>query len=630
MNESIAQKLKLLPDLPGVYKMYDGRGEVIYVGKAVNLKNRVRQYFQHSAKPAKVEAMVSHIEDFQYIITTNETEALTLESNLIKELKPRYNILLKDDKHFPYVRLDMGRDFPRFEVVRRVKRDGARYFGPYLSAVSLKEALAAIRDMFPVRHCKKDIPRAIARGERPCLMHHLGKCCAPCSGNVSREEYHRLLQSVCSFLEGDTAPVTALLEGQMAEAAEAMEYERAAQIRDRIAAIKALGEKQRAISVKEQERDVFAFVEYKGEAAGYVLFERGGKIIGAESLAVSYDGEDMAEVAASFLKQYYAGAPVPREVVVREPPEDAEAIEQWLSQLRGSRVQLLCPQRGEKKRLAELAYRNGMEAMVKAEQLKKASYERGEGALLRLCEIIGVSMLPERMECYDNSHIRGRDTVSGMVVFIDGRSAPREYRRFKIKSEANGDDIMAMKEVLTRRFKRAEEGDGKFSALPDLIVIDGGAAQLSAALEVLEEFGLSHIPAIGLAERNEEIILPGGREPVRLSRGDPALHLLQRIRDEAHRFAITYHRSLRARNALMSELEGIEGIGPKRRRALFEAFVSAEAIRNAGVEELAAVKGMTAPAAQKVYEYYHGGAADTAGTAAGDMISYINEDNHVE
>lgn len=606
MNEIISEKLKLLPDSPGVYKMYDGAGEIIYVGKAVNLKNRVRQYFQRSQKPPKVEAMVSHIEDFQYIITSNETEALTLESNLIKALKPRYNILLKDDKHFPYVRLDMRQDYPRFEVVRKIKKDGARYFGPYLSAISLKDSLSAIRDSFPVRHCKKDINKAIARNERPCLMYHLGKCCAPCSGNVSREQYHALLESVCRFLEGHTEPIVELFTRQMQEAAENMEYERAALLRDRIVAVKSLGEKQQAISLSQSERDVFAFVRDGEDAVVFALFERGGKVIGTESMSISCGEESPEEITASFLKQYYAdGAPVPREIVTYHMPEEQEALENWLSQGRGSRVSIICPQRGEKRKLAEMAYKNGAEAITKARELEHRAWERGEGAILRLCEAIGLSCIPERMECYDNSHIRGRDTVSGMVVFINGKSAPKEYRRFRIKAEANGDDYMAMEEVLTRRFQRAMDGDEKFSRLPDLLVIDGGRGQLNVALKVLDKFGLSHIPAIGLAERNEEIILPDEEQPLILERRDPALHIVERIRDEAHRFAITYHRSLRAKNALMSELDRIEGMGPKRKRALFDEFVSLDAIKAASVEELAAARGMTKRAAKAVYDYFH-------------------------
>ncbi len=605
MNQAIEEKLKLLPDAPGVYRMYDAAGEVIYVGKAVNLKNRVRQYFQHGPKQAKVAAMVSHIEDFEYILTANETEALTLESNLIKSLKPRYNILLKDDKHFPYVRLDIRQDFPRFEVVRRVQKDGARYFGPYLSAIALRDSLNMIRDAFPVRHCKKDLAKAIARGERPCLMYHLGKCCAPCSGKVSREEYHALLDSVCRFLEGHMEPIIARLKADMDQAAEAMEYERAAQIRDKIAAVEGLGEKQQAISTAVAMRDVFALARDEQDAVVFALFVRGGKIVGTERLRMACGEESGPEVMANFLKQYYADdVPIPPEVVVHELPEEAEAIEAWLTKIRGRRAALICPQRGEKRRQAEMAYENGLDAIKKARELEHRAWEKGEGALAALCGAIGLEVLPVRMECYDNSHIRGRDTVSGMVVFLNGQPAPKEYRRFRIKEEAGGNDLVAMREVLTRRFSKAQEGDSKFAQLPDLLVVDGGKEQLQVALEVLAEFGLE-IPAIGLAERTETILLPGVEEPLALSRRDPALHLLQRIRDEAHRFAITYHRSLRARNALMSELDAIEGIGPKRKRALFEHFITLDAIKQADAAALAAAPGMNRPAAEKVYAHFH-------------------------
>ncbi|MDR0840481.1 MAG: excinuclease ABC subunit UvrC [Christensenellaceae bacterium] len=607
MNQTLAEKIKLLPDSPGIYRMYNAAGEVIYVGKAINLKNRVRQYFQNSEKPPKVQAMVRHIVDFEYVLTANETEALTLESNLIKALQPRYNILLKDDKHFPYVRLDVAQDFPRFEVVRRVKKDGARYFGPYLSGLALRAALNLIRDAFPVRHCKKDLKKAIARGERPCLMYHLGKCCAPCSGQVSREEYHALLDSVCRFLEGYTGPILERLTEDMQRAAENMEYERAADLRDRIAQVKSLGEKQKAISTGGAERDVFALVREEHDAIVYGLFVRGGKIIGAERFAITCADEEADEVMASFLKQFYneSGA-IPAEIVVRDPLHAAEQaeIETWLSDIRGKKTSLFCPQRGEKRKQADMAYANGLDAIRKARELEHRAWERGEGAMLRLCAIIGLEEIPRRMECYDNSHIRGRDTVSGMVVFVEGKPAPKEYRRFRIKAEAGGDDLIAMREVLTRRLERAKAGDVKFMELPDLLVVDGGREQLNVALEVLAGFGLE-LPAIGLAERSESIILPDNPDPIVLGLHDPALHVLQRIRDEAHRFAITYHRSLRAKNALMSELDGIQGIGPKRKKALFDHFLTLDAIRAADVETLCAAKDMSRAAAEAVYAHFH-------------------------
>lgn len=612
MNERIEEKLKLLPGEPGVYKMYDASGAVIYVGKAVSLKNRVRQYFQ-SAKNhlPKVAAMVSHIDDFETILTKNETEALTLESNLIKQLQPRYNILLKDDKHFPYVRVDMKQDFPRIEVVRRIAKDGARYLGPYLSGLALRDALNVVREHFPVRHCKKDMHKAIARRERPCLMYHVGKCCAPCSGEITREEYHRLLEQVCSFLEGNTDSVLRELVQQMQSAADAMEFERAAHIRDSIAAIRSLGEKQHAIAAKGAEQDVFAYCEMEGESMVFAVFVRGGKVVGTERYAMTNipdaTGDDgTMEAMAAFLKQYYADAEgIPPEILLYTPSAEAEAIEVWLSERRTRRVHILVPQRGEKRDLTELARRNGIDSLEKEQKLRRRAWERGEGALASLSAILGLETLPSRMECFDNSHIQGRDTVSSMVVFVDGAPAPKEYRRFRIKTQTEGDDYAAMREALSRRFARAIEGDERFAALPDLLVIDGGRGQLNVALEVLEVYGLSHLDTIGLAELSESIYLPDAEEPVVLERNSPALHLLQRLRDEAHRFAITYHRSLRGKNALYSRLDEIPGVGGKRKRILFDAFPTLDAISSADEAALYALPGIDKRTAHAVYRYFH-------------------------
>ncbi|MEL7608502.1 MAG: excinuclease ABC subunit UvrC [Bacillota bacterium] len=615
MNEIVHNKLDLLPDAPGVYLMMDGRGEIIYVGKAVNLKNRVRQYFQSSRNhPAKVIAMVSHIEDFDYILTSNETEAFTLESNLIKQHRPRYNILLKDDKHFPYLRVDFGQDFPRVEVVRRVKPDGARYLGPYLSGIALRDAINAVREYFPIRHCKKDIHKAIARRERPCLMFHIGKCAAPCSGSMTKEQYHALLHQVVAFLEGNIQLVLTRLEEQMNEAADAMEYERAAQYRDRIRAIRALGEHQLAIGANSKERDVFALANDGSDMVVFALFQRNGKVVGTERFTMLGTGEAADVIMASFLKQYYADAgEPPKEVVVRDHVQDAEGIAEWLSEKRGSKVLLIRPQRGDRKKQAELAYQNGMDALARENMLKRRAWERTEGASLLLGELAGMNYAPERMECYDNSHFQGSETVGSMVVFTGGQPDKKEYRRFKIKADTQGDDYAAMREMLTRRFERAKQGDERFVRLPDLLIVDGGRGQLNVALEVLESVGLYDIAAIGLAERNEEIILPGDEPPILLERSSPVLHLVERIRDEAHRFAITYHRSLRSKSALYSVLDDIGGIGPKRRRALFDAFLTMDAIRAASEEELCAVPGMNAPAAKKAYAYFHPEAAPGIG-----------------
>ncbi len=606
MNDVVAQKLKLLPNAPGVYRMLDAAGGVIYVGKAVNLKNRVRSYFRMDKnRSPKVAAMVSHVADFDYILVANEMEALTLEAAMTKDMQPRYNILLKDDKHFPYLRLDLKQEFPRFEVVRRAKSDGARYFGPYLSAIALRDAIDCIAEDFPVRHCRKDIKKAIARRERPCLMYHLGKCCAPCSGNVSPAEYHELLARACAFLEGDTAPVLAMLRSDMLAHSEKLEFEKAARCRDRIAAIEALGEKQRAMSADGAERDVFALARDEADAVMFAMFIRGGGIVGTRHFSMACAQESPGEITGAFLQQYYSeSGDIAREILVADQPEGAKELMAWLRALRGGAVSLINPKRGEKRELVELARQNGVDIIHKQRELERRAWDRGAGALARLSAIIGLDALPERMECFDNSHIRGRDTVSSMVVFLNGKPAPKEYRRFRIRGEAQGDDLLAMRETLTRRFARAGT-DERFSILPDLVVVDGGRTQLDVALSVLSEMNLAHIPAIGLAERNEEIYLPEAKQPLVLERGDGALHLLQRIRDEAHRFAITYHRSLHQKNALFSQLDAIPGIGEKRKRLLFDALVTREAIAAAGVDELAAIRGMTLPAAQAVYNFFH-------------------------
>ena len=606
MNDRIRDKLKLLPDEPGVYRMYNSMGEIIYVGKAVNLKNRVRQYFQNTRKSPKVAAMVSNIADFEFTITATEAEALTLECNMIKQNRPRYNILLKDDKHFPYVRIDYTKDFPRVEIVRKLRKDGAKYFGPYLSAVSLREAIGAIRDHFPIRHCRKDIEKAIARRERPCLMYHIGKCCAPCSGKVTREEYHHLLDNISMMLQGRSKPVTDELTQRMLEAAENMDFERAAVLRDRIRAIESLAAKQRAATTVVNSFDVFAIASDDLNTVVYATMMRDGNVVMTDSYFVTADGESEGEIMASFLMQFYIESGfVPPEIVCRAAPEDPAVIASCLREDCGHAVKITVPQRGEKKQLAEMAYLNGVEALKRRRELMHREWERGEGALAELSRIVGMDELPRRMECFDNSHFQGRDTVGSMVVFIDGKPAKALYRRFKTKAQTGGDDYEAMREHLTRRFARAAEGDEKWTDLPDLLIMDGGRGQLNVALEVLDEFGLSYIPAIGLAEENEDIILPDDPEPVSLPKSSSTLHLLQRIRDEAHRFAITYHRTMRSKTALFSVLQTIPGVGEKRRRALFDSFPTLDAIKNASEEELSAIKGMNAAAARNVYAHFH-------------------------
>lgn len=602
MNQLIADKVKLLPDTPGVYKMLDDTGTVIYVGKAISLKNRVSQYFQKNKDHTpKVLAMVSHVADFETIGVRNEAEALSLESNLIKEFMPKYNILLKDDKHFPYVRIDLRRDFPRVEVVRRIQSDGATYLGPYLSAVALQEQLSIIRTQFPIRHCKKDLQKAMARRERPCLMHHIGKCCAPCSGKVSREEYHALLKDVISFLEGHTEQVEASLKKQMWAAAESMDYEQAAILRDRLKTVEKLQSKQAAIFPREYEADVYVPAHLEEDTLVYALFVRNGKIIGTEHYAMQARPEDTEEdILTAFLTQQYARPDnrPPREILLPFLPAAAPSLETLLTQAAGKRVYLLVPQRGDKLRLIEMAGKNGQELLEKEKALREKAWDRDEGALAALSMLLGLEEIPTRMECFDNSHIMGTDTVASMVVFTNGKPDKNEYRRFRIKADARGDDLISMEEVLTRRLEKG-------APYPDLLIVDGGKTQLQVAEGVLQKLELPFIPVIALAEMHEWVYTPDSEEPIVLPRSSAPLHLLERIRDEAHRFAITYHRTLRQKNALFSRLDEIPGIGDKRKRALFDAFVTITAIEQASVEELTRVKAMSTPAAQAVYDYFH-------------------------
>ena len=630
MNDRIEAKLKLLPDKPGVYKMFNSCGELIYVGKAVNLKNRVRQYFRSSANhPPKVAAMVANIDDFDFVIVGNETEALNLESNLIKQNKPYYNILLKDDKHFPYVRIDYKQDFPRVEIVRRFRKDGAKYFGPYLSSYALRESITAVREHFPIRQCKKDIGKAIARGERPCLMYHIGKCCAPCTGRVTKEEYAALLDEVVAMFQGNCKGYIESLTQLMQEASDRMDFEKAAQYRDRIRAMQSISEKQIASSASDKSYDVFALARNELATVAYGLFVRGGNVISAESFNIGADDEPFSEIISQFLMQFYNGmGQIPKEIVIMDEPDDLAAIESCLAEQCGHAVRIHIPLKGEKLKQGELARANAEATIGRKRELTHREWERGEGALIELMQLVGMDVFPRRMECFDNSHIQGRDTVGSMVVFIDGKPEKTQYRRFRTKQAADGDDYLAMKEHLSRRFQRALDGDEKFAELPELLIVDGGRGQLNVALEVLEEFGLSHISCIGLAEKNEEIILPDRQESVILSRSSPVLQLLQRIRDEAHRFAITYHRNLRAKNSLYSVLDGISSIGDKRKRALYEKFLTVEAIKSASVEELKTADGMNITSARSVWNYFHpsGDSLDKSDTANADRMNGDNNE----
>lgn len=611
MNEDRKQNLekliKGLPDKPGVYIMKNADYEVIYVGKAVSLKNRVRQYFRsHRNHEAKVIAMVSHIATFDYILTDNEIEALILECNLIKKYSPKYNILLKDDKHFPYVRIDMEDDFPRIEVVRKQGDDKALYLGPFIATLTIREALEAVRSNFPLRTCKKDINKAIEKHERPCLNFYTGHCMGPCTGKISSKEYKKALSSVIDFLQGKETGIEKQLEEEMQKASENMEFEKAAAIRDRLFAIRKIIEKQKAINTNLKDKDIFSLAQIGTDTMVQGIFMRSGKIIGTEHYSMQAGSEDSLEsIMQSFIEQYYQSVPfIPAEIVLQYDIENKEALTKFLSEKRKKKVSIIIPKKGQNKELIEMAAKNAEQTITKFTMKKRADWERHEGALISLAKSIGLENPPRRIEAYDISNIQGTDSVASMVVLQDGNPSNKDYRRFKIKTVEGPNDFASMAEVTERRFKRFLEDSAGFNVAPDLILIDGGKIQLAFAYEQMKSFGLNW-PMLGLAKRLEEIFLPMQEDPIVLDKHDPALHVLQRIRDEAHRFAITYHKSLRKKRYLTSQLEDIEGIGKKRAQALLKNFRSIDHIKNATLEELIQAEGMNKVSAEAVYNYYH-------------------------
>lgn len=609
ISESISEKLKTLPRSPGVYIMKDASGTVIYVGKARMLPNRVRQYFGGGEQQVKVQAMIDHIDDFDYIITTSELEALVLECNLIKQYQPYYNILLRDDKQFPYVRIDTAQKYPRVEIVRRVAPDKAKYFGPYIAAHAVRDVLDSVYSLFPLRSCKRDFSKP-HKQSRPCMYYQLGRCKAPCMGYVSEEEYGKLVQGVIDLLGGKYRELEASLKRSMEEAAEKLEFERAAAYRDKLKALKRVIEKQRAGFPNLNDTDIFAAAAGEDCSIVQAFFVRGGKLSRAEKYTLTAAAGE-AEALESFLMQFYGAADaIPKKVYIHAELEEQELMSEWMTQLKGSRVELVTPQRGSNKKLADLAAANAKEALERREQYEKREYERTKGAAQGLGDVLGIGYI-RRMECYDISNTQGTDSVASMVVFTDGKPDKREYRRFRIKTVEGPNDFASMKEVLTRRllegFKAAEEGrtDSGFGVMPDLLVIDGGKGQLSSVVEILESMGLEDMAVVGLAKREEEIFLPHTSEPIVLDKSSKELKLITAIRDEAHRFAITYHRSRREKRTISSELDGIKGIGPKRKQKLIEAFGDVESIKNASIEEINAVKGVDIATARAVYDYFH-------------------------
>ena len=606
-GEKLEEKIKMLPDSPGCYLMKNREGTIIYVGKAVNLKNRVRSYFRDTVHTPKVEAMIAHIDDFDILLCETNLEALILECNLIKLHKPYYNILLKDDKHYPYLKVDMRQPFPRLELCRKLEQDGAKYFGPYIGAGAVRQVLEAVRDVFPLRSCRQSLPPKTEK--RPCVNYDIGRCMAPCAGKCTEEQYRAMMEGVLRFLNGDYESVIRSLRKDMEEAAAAMRYEKAARIRDKIRDVEGMMERQIALRTDRSEQDLIAIAQDGLDAMIQILYIRGGRMIGGDHFALPREGgEKPGDVIASFMTQYYEAAGlIPRNVLCQELPEGAaEQLEQWLRQKKGSAVTVSTPQRGEKHELVLLAAKNAKDALEKRNARRTIREERTVGAAENLGKILGMDRFPRRIEGYDISNTQGEQSVAAMVVFIDGEPAKKEYRHFRIKTVEGANDFESLYETLSRRYahaaKEAQEGtaEGKFTDLPDLILIDGGPQQLRFARQAILDQGLEPPAMFGLAEKREEIWLPEAEEPILLDHRTPELQLVQRVRDEAHRFGIIHHRTLRGKASIHSQLEDIPGIGPARRKALLKAFGSLKAIRQATREELLAVKGMNAAAADAV------------------------------
>lgn len=616
MNPTLEYKIKMLPDSPGCYLM-KSEGQIIYVGKAVNLKNRVRSYFHGSHTP-KVAAMVARVDDFDLMLCQTNFEALTLECNLIKKHRPFYNILLKDDKHYPYLRIDLKERYPRLTLARRMDmRDGARYFGPYIGATAVRQVMDEVRRFFPLRTCSLSLPLKTPR--RPCMHHQIGRCMAPCAGKISEADYNALLQRVIAFLNGDCRELLSRLTGEMNAAAARMEYEQAALIRDKIADIRQLMEEQHAIQTREVEQDVLAVATEENDAMVHLTHIRAGRMEGGQSFLMENAGDEEPEsILANFLTQYYDDEHlIPRNVLAQCLPEPLADWDQWLREKKGGAVTLSVPQRGDKADLVKIALKNAQDALLKHRQSAAIRDMRTRQAMLELQQALHLPTLPQRIEGYDISNTQGILSVASMVVFQGGMPDKKSYRIFRIKTVEGANDFASMAEVITRRFThglqekhdREAEGldpkQGSFSNLPDVILIDGGPEQLAFAHRAMLDAG-GNVPMFGLAKRFEEVYLPGRPDdPIRLDRRSNALHLIQYVRDEAHRFGITHHRALRGKEGLRSELSSIPGVGPKKQAALIRHFRSVGAVFAATMEELCQVEGISEGLAQRILDYAH-------------------------
>lgn len=610
----IEEELKKLPAKPGVYIMHGEKDEIIYVGKAISLKNRVRQYFQSSRnKGAKIERMVTHITRFEYIITDSELEALVLECNLIKEHRPKYNTMLKDDKSYPFIKVTVHEPYPRVLFARRMKKDKAKYFGPYTSGGAVKDVIELVRKLYQVRSCNRSLPRDTGK-DRPCLYYHMKQCKAPCQGYVSQEEYRKNINKVIKFLNGDFQDAISELMEKMQKASEEMRYEDAMEYRDLISSIRKIGERQKITGYGQEDRDIIAVAMGDSEdlrdqdAVVQVFFIRDGRLIGRDHFYLRVaKGDTKAQVLSSFLKQFYAGTPfIPSEIMLQSEIEDADIIEEWLSGRRKQKVHIRVPKKGTKEKLVELALENARMVLAKDRERIRREEGRTIGAVHEVEEWLGLKNVV-RMEAYDISNISGFESVGSMVVYEKGRPKRSDYRKFKIKWVQGPNDYASMEEVLTRRFTHESNGEfDSFARLPDLILMDGGRGQVNIALKVLNELGIS-IPVCGMVKddhhRTRGLYFNNVEIPIDTS--GEGFRLITRIQDEAHRFAIEYHRSLRSREQVHSILDDIPGIGDTRRKALLRKFKSVENIRDASEEELAQTESMNARSARQVYEFFH-------------------------
>jgi excinuclease ABC subunit C len=596
-----SEQLKTLPAKPGVYLFKDKEGKVIYVGKAANLNSRVRSYFGAASNLSlKIQRLVSRTQNFEFVVTNSEQEALILECNMIKKYTPRYNLRLKDNKSFPYLRIDINEDWPSIQITRRVQKDGARYFGPFANAGSVRKTLRLIEKTFPFRNCNKRIG---GKAKRPCLDYYIRRCLGPCIGAVEKQEYHDVINQVILFLQGKQEIVLRKLNTNMKAAAQQLQFERAALLRDQIKAIEEVIEGQRIATKLQGDKDVVGLAQNEEQACVALFFIRNSKLMGQEHFIMEgIQGESARQIMTSFVKQYYAAASyIPPLVLLQHSVDEPQMLSDWLGQQRKGKVELQVPQRGAKNKLVNTAAENAAQGLQLA-QIKEMKGEVIKSGLQELKDKLHLPKLPRRIECYDVSNIQGALAVSSMIVLEKGWPKPAHYRRFRIKTVAGADDYAMIQETLRRRFRRSLSDEDAWAITPDLILIDGGKGQLNAALEVSQELGLNSIPMISLAKENEEVFIPGSTTPVYISKDSPALHILQRARDEAHRFAISYHRRLRHKQVTASALDNIPGIGPKRKKALLKKFGSIETVKEAPIEDIIQTQGMTPALAKKVKE----------------------------